>query len=188
MLFFRTNSLLSMRDVTHGTVIELIWTIIPALVLIAIAIPSFRVLYITDEVLAPNITIKAIAHQWYWSYCYDDLLHNIAYDSYMTSTDMLDQGALRLLDVDNSIVLPIGTIVRVLTTSTDVIHSFAIPSLGIKLDAMPGRLNQTNVLINRTGTYFGQCSELCGTYHAFMPIKLDAVSTEQFVGWLNSNV
>lgn len=148
----------------------------------AIAVPSFRVLYLSDEILVPNLTVKSIGHQWYWSYSLDDLVDNLAYDSYMVASDQLETGQLRLLEVDNSLVLPIGTIIRVLTVSTDVIHSFAVPSLGIKVDAIPGRLNQTTVLINRLGSFYGQCSELCGAYHAFMPIRVDGVTTGQFVG------
>lgn len=156
--------------------------------MIAIALPSFKALYLADEILAANITVKIIGHQWYWSYNYSDVAtaEPIAYDSYMTLDDDLQKGQLRILDADDPLVLPVGTIVRLLVTSTDVIHSFAMPSLGVKVDAMPGRLNQVTVLVNRTGTFFGQCSELCGTNHAYMPIKLDVVTPKQFVGWLKS--
>lgn len=180
-------NIISMRDMSHGTAIEMIWTILPAIILIAIALPSFRVLYITDEVLSANMTIKAIGHQWYWSYQYDDMLHNIAYDSYMVSSDMLSAGQIRLLEPDAALVLPIGMICRLLATSSDVIHSFAMPSFGLKLDAMPGRLNQSHILAARLGSYYGQCSELCGSYHAFMPIKIDVVSVPMFISWLRSN-
>lgn len=158
----------------------------PGFVLIAIALPSFRALYMSDEIMSPNITIKAIAHQWYWSYSFDDIVTPIAFDSYMLTNDSLEPGMLRLLDVDNALVLPIGTIIRLLATSTDVIHSFALPSLGVKLDCMPGRLNQATILAHRTGTFFGACSELCGAYHSFMPIRLDVVSTSQYLAWLKS--
>lgn len=182
------HNLISYKDTTHGTVIELIWTILPALILVAIAIPSFRVLYLSDEILVPNLTVKAVGHQWYWSYDLDDLMQNLSFESYMVGTDELEKGQLRLLEVDNSLVLPIGTIIRVLTVSTDVIHSFAVPSLGIKVDAMPGRLNQTTVLINRLGSFYGQCSELCGAQHAFMPIRIDGVTTGQFIGWVKAKL
>ena len=186
-LFIVHYNITSYRDTAHGTILELIWTITPALILIAIAVPSFRVLYLTDELLSANISIKVVGHQWYWSYGVDDVINALAYDAYMVSNDMLDVGQIRLLDVDNALVLPIGTIIRLLCTSTDVIHSWAMPSLGIKVDAMPGRLNQTNIVIDRLGTYYGQCSELCGAYHSFMPIRLDAVSPSQYIGWLNNN-
>ncbi|RYE15152.1 MAG: cytochrome c oxidase subunit II [Rickettsiales bacterium] len=159
---------------------------LPAFVLVAIALPSFKALYLADEILAANLTVKLIGHQWYWSYNYDDIAEPIAYDSYMVPKEDLEPGQLRMLEVDNPLVLPVGTIVRMLATSTDVIHSFAMPSLGIKIDCMPGRLNQVTVLANRTGTFYGQCSELCGAFHAFMPIKLDVVSPKQFVAWLKS--
>jgi cytochrome c oxidase subunit 2 len=128
-----------------------------------------------------------IGHQWYWSYGFDDISNAIAYDSYMLASDSLEPGQLRLLDVDNALVLPVGTIIRLLATSTDVIHSFAMPSLGVKIDCIPGRLNQATLLINRTGTFFGQCSELCGAFHSFMPIRLDVVNAKQFVAWLKAN-
>lgn len=185
-IFMHTSNLVSYSNMTHSTIVELIWTITPGFVLIAIAMPSFRALYMSDEIMSPNITIKAIAHQWYWSYSYDDIVTPVAYDSYMLTNDSLEPGMLRVLDVDNALVLPIGTIIRLLGTSTDVIHSFAVPSMGIKIDCMPGRLNQTTILANRIGTYFGQCSELCGAFHSFMPIRLDIVSTGQYLAWLKS--
>lgn len=184
---YRWN-IVSYKDLTHGTVVELIWTILPAFILVAIAVPSFRVLYLSDEILVPNLTIKAIGHQWYWSYSLDDLIESINFESYMVASDDLEKGQFRLLEVDNSLVLPIGTIIRVLAVSTDVIHSFAVPSLGIKVDAMPGRLNQTTILINRLGSFYGQCSELCGAYHAFMPIVINGVTPGQFIGWAKSLV
>jgi cytochrome c oxidase subunit 2 len=186
LIYNYRNNIISNKDLTHGTVIEMVWTITPALVLVAVGVPSFRVLYLSDEILSPNLTVKAIGHQWYWSYGLDDLVDNLAFDSYMVANDDLETGQLRLLDVDNSLALPVGTIIRMLTVSTDVIHSFAVPSLGIKVDALPGRLNQTTVLINRLGTFYGQCSELCGAYHAFMPISIDAVTPGQFIAWAKS--
>jgi cytochrome c oxidase subunit 2 len=186
LIYNYNNNIVGYRDITHGTVVEVVWTILPALILVAIAVPSFRALYLADEILSPVVTVKCVGHQWYWSYNYDDLLEPLAYDSYMVDTDTLEKGQLRLLDVDNSVVLPVNTLIRILTMSTDVIHAWAVPSLGIKLDAMPGRLNQTTVLINRLGSFYGQCSELCGTAHAFMPIRIDAVKPDQFVSWMES--
>jgi len=186
-LIIGKNNLIAMRNLNHGTVIELIWTILPAFILVAIALPSFKALYLADEILAANLTFKVIGHQWYWSYSFDDISNAIAYDSYMVASDSLELGQLRLLDVDNALVLPVGTIIRLLATSTDVIHSFAMPSLGIKIDCIPGRLNQATLLVNRTGTFFGQCSELCGAFHSYMPIRLDVANAKQFVAWLKAN-
>jgi cytochrome c oxidase subunit 2 len=153
----------------HGTLIELIWTITPALILISVAFPSFKLLYLVDEVIDPAMTIKALGHQWYWSYEYSDFINedgeSIEFDSYMVPTEELEEGQLRLLEVDNRVVVPIGTHIRFIVTGADVIHSWAVPSLGLKIDAVPGRLNQTSVLIEREGVYYGQCSEICGVYH-----------------------
>ena len=153
----------------HGTLIELIWTITPAFVLIAIAFPSFKLLYLMDEVIDPAMTIKALGHQWYWSYEYSDFVNedgeSIEFDSYLVPTDDLEEGQLRLLEVDNRVVVPVGTHIRFIVTGADVIHSFAVPSLGLKIDAIPGRLNQTSVLVEREGVYYGQCSEICGVHH-----------------------
>ena len=154
------------KYLNHGTLIELIWTVSPAIVLIAIAFPSFRLLYLLDEVISPTITIKVSGHQWYWSYEYSDYVtdsgESIEFDSYMIPESDLELGQFRLLDVDNKVVVPTDTHIRLIVTSTDVIHSFAVPSLGLKLDACPGRLNQASVLIDRQGTFYGQCSEICG--------------------------
>lgn len=151
------------------TLIELIWTITPAFVLIAIAFPSFKLLYLMDEVIDPAMTIKALGHQWYWSYEYSDFVNedgeSIEFDSYLVPTDDLEEGQLRLLEVDNRVVVPVGTHIRFIVTGADVIHSFAVPSLGLKIDAIPGRLNQTSVLVEREGVYYGQCSEICGVHH-----------------------
>jgi cytochrome c oxidase subunit 2 len=176
--------------IVHGTIIEIVWTITPSLVLAVIAIPSFALLYSMDEVIDPAITLKAIGHQWYWSYEYSDYKtsanESIAFDSYMIPEDELEEGQLRLLEVDNPIYLPVNTHIRLLITSEDVLHSWAMPSLGIKVDACPGRLNQTAIFINRQGTYYGQCSELCGVNHGFMPICLKAVSLEDYISWISS--
>ena len=157
------------KYLNHGTLIELIWTITPALVLIAIAFPSFRLLYLLDEVISPTITIKVVGHQWYWSYEYSDYVNesgeSIEFDSYMIPESDLELGQFRLLDVDNKVIVPVDTHIRLIVTGADVIHSWAVPSLGIKIDAVPGRLNQTSILAERTGVFYGQCSEICGVWH-----------------------
>jgi len=172
----------------HGTILELVWTITPAAILIAIAFPSFKLLYLLDEVVDPAITIKAVGHQWYWSYEYSDFVNDqgesLEFDSYLVPTDELDIGQLRLLEVDHRVVLPVSTHIRFILTAADVLHSFAVPSLGLKIDAVPGRLNQTSVIIERPGVYYGQCSELCGIHHGFMPIVIHAVSLTEYLLWL----
>jgi len=184
----------SLKDLSHGSVIEVIWTISPAIILILIAFPSFKLLYLMDEMIDPSITIKAVGHQWYWTYEYTDTLTEenslngqnsaLTFESYMVPTDSLEAGDLRLLSVDNRVVLPVDTMVRVIATGADVIHSWAVPSLGVKVDAIPGRLNQTSLDINREGIYYGQCSELCGVNHGFMPIAVEGVSLEAYISWL----
>lgn len=173
------------KYVRHGQVIEIIWTIFPAVILLLIAFPSFILLYLCDEVLTPAMTIKVIGLQWYWKYEYSDFVDSIGetieFESYVIPDDMLEPGALRLLDTDTSIVVPVDTHIRFVVTANDVIHSFTIPSLGMKIDATPGRLNQVSALIQRTGVYYGQCSELCGVNHGMMPIKLECVSIEDFI-------
>jgi len=175
---------------THGTVIELVWTIVPALVLLAIALPSFRLLYLMDEIVLPGLTIKVVGHQWYWSYEYSDYLtaegEPLEFDSYLVPENDLELGELRLLAVDEPVVLPVDTTVRAIITATDVIHDWAIPSMGIKLDALPGRLNQASIIAQRTGTFYGQCSELCGVFHGFMPVQIEVVSSDNFLRWLGT--
>lgn len=177
---------------THNTLLEVVWTIVPSFVLVAISVPSFALLYAMDEVIDPAITLKAVGHQWYWSYEYSDYANSedgsIVYDSYMIPEDVLEEGQLRLLDVDNRVVLPTDTHVRVIVTSTDVIHSWAVPSLGVKVDAIPGRLNQASIFIQRPGVYYGQCSEICGVNHGFMPIVVEAVSMDEYVNWVASQL
>nr|AOY39957.1 cytochrome c oxidase subunit 2 [Xyleborus sp. BMNH 1040067] len=174
------------RFLLEGQLIEMIWTILPALILIIIALPSLRLLYILDENLNPMISIKAIGHQWYWSYEYSDY-KNIEFDSYMLPSNELTSSGFRLLDVDNRLVIPFNTQIRILTTSTDVIHSWTIPSLGVKIDSVPGRLNQSNMFINRTSLLFGQCSEICGANHSFMPITIESISPKFFIKWISMN-
>jgi cytochrome c oxidase subunit 2 len=178
------------KYLNHGTLIELIWTITPAFILIAIAFPSFRLLYLLDEVISPTITIKVVGHQWYWSYEYSDYINesgeSIEFDSYMIPESDLELGQFRLLDVDNKVMVPTDTHIRLIVTASDVIHSFAVPSLGIKIDAVPGRLNQTSILAERTGTFYGQCSEICGVWHGFMPIAIEAVSVQDYLAWVDA--
>lgn len=173
------------KYLVEGTMIEIVWTCIPAFILLFIAFPSLQLLYSMDEVVDPSLTIKAVGHQWYWSYEYSDVDgDSIEYDSYMIPTSDLNYGDLRLLEVDNKIVVPVDVQVRVVITGADVIHCFAVPSLGVKVDAIPGRLNQVNFLVKRPGAYYGQCSEICGSDHSFMPIVVEAVSQEKFINWI----
>jgi cytochrome c oxidase subunit 2 len=178
---------IAQKYLTHGTVLELIWTISPALILIAIA---FKLLYLMDEVISPTLTIKVVGHQWYWSYEYSDFItdsgESIDFDSYMIPESDLELGQFRLLDVDNKLIIPVDCHVRLIVTGADVIHSFAVPSLGLKLDCVPGRLNQVSFLAERAGTFYGQCSEICGVWHGFMPIVVEAVSSPDFLVWIDS--
>nr|YP_010564359.1 cytochrome c oxidase subunit II [Laelia coenosa]UYX62382.1 cytochrome c oxidase subunit II [Laelia coenosa] len=173
------------RFLLEGQMIELIWTILPAITLIFIALPSLRLLYLLDELNNPLITLKSIGHQWYWSYEYSDF-HNIEFDSYMIQPNDMSSNNFRLLDVDNRIILPMNNQIRIMVTATDVIHSWTIPSLGVKIDANPGRLNQTTFFINRPGIFYGQCSEICGTNHSFMPIVVESISIKNFINWINN--
>nr|YP_010626131.1 cytochrome c oxidase subunit II [Inocellia hainanica]WBK02955.1 cytochrome c oxidase subunit II [Inocellia hainanica] len=173
------------RFLLEGQLIELIWTILPAITLIFIALPSLRLLYLMDELNNPLITLKSIGHQWYWSYEYTDFLKN-SFDSYMIQINNLTKSSFRLLDVDNNIILPFMTQIRLLATATDVIHSWTVPSLGVKIDATPGRLNQTNFFMNQSGLFFGQCSEICGANHSFMPIVIESTSLKNFLNWLKN--
>ena len=186
--FFNNSNNHKVDNFVHGTTIEIIWTTIPAILLFMIAIPSFALLYSMDEIIDPEITLKVIGRQWYWSYEYTPNIteESIAFDSYMVQEDDLEIGQLRLLEVDNRVILPINTHIRVLITASDVLHSWAIPSLGVKLDACPGRLNQTSIFLKREGVFYGQCSEICGINHGFMPIVIEAVSVSDFVTWVES--
>nr|QLY89891.1 cytochrome c oxidase subunit II [Limnius volckmari]UJG45269.1 cytochrome c oxidase subunit II [Leuctra hippopus] len=181
-LFFNLNI---NRYLLEGQTIEIIWTILPAVTLIFIALPSLRLLYLLDEVSNPAITLKTVGHQWYWSYEYSDFLQ-VEFDSYMIPYHEQNEAGFRLLDVDNRAVLPMNTQVRILVTAADVLHSWAVPALGVKVDATPGRLNQTSFLMNRPGLFFGQCSEICGANHSFMPIVIESVPTNTFINWVSS--
>ena len=168
---------------SHNTMLEVAWTVVPVIILLIIAVPSFRLLYFTDRVEDADMTLKAIGHQWYWSYEYPD--HgDFTFDALMLEDDELEEGQPRLLATDEAVVLPVGAKIRLLTTADDVIHSWAIPAFGVKMDSVPGRVNETWFQINREGTYYGQCSELCGTLHGFMPIMIEAVSQEEFDAWV----
>nr|YP_010592934.1 cytochrome c oxidase subunit II [Anomala corpulenta]WAB65617.1 cytochrome c oxidase subunit II [Anomala corpulenta] len=172
------------RFLLDGQTIEIIWTILPAITLIFIALPSLRLLYLLDEVNNPLVTIKTIGHQWYWSYEYSDFM-NFEFDSYMIpSMEMIPQN-FRLLDVDNRVILPFNSQIRMMVTAADVIHSWTIPAFSVKIDATPGRLNQISFLINRTGLFYGQCSEICGANHSFMPITVESISPSYFTKWVS---
>ena len=168
---------------SHNTVIEVLWTVVPVLILVGIAIPSFRLVYYADRTPNADITIKVTGHQWYWEYNYPDS-GNINFSSYIVPDDQLKPGQRRLLEVDNQLVLPAGKNIRILTTSADVIHSFFVPSLGVQRYAIPGRTIETWVRIDLPGTYYGQCNQICGTNHDAMPIAIHAVAPEDFNSWL----
>jgi cytochrome c oxidase subunit 2 len=168
----------------HNTLLEIVWTAVPIVILVIIAIPSLKLLYFSNKAQDPEMTLKVTAHQWYWSYNYPD--HgDFGFDSVPVATEELQPGQPRLLTVDNPIVLPVGTNIQVLVGTDDVIHNWAVPSLGLKTDAVPGRANETWVRIDKEGTYYGMCSELCGVNHYYMPIQIHAVSKEKFAEWVD---
>jgi cytochrome c oxidase subunit 2 len=178
---------------THSTNLEIVWTILPAIILVIIAVPSFALLQATEAKVMPNITLKVVGHQWYWSYEYSDYTvdnieseeqTDISYDSYMIPETKLTIGSLRLLEVTKRVVLPVKVNIRILVTAADVLHSWAVPSFGIKVDACPGRLNQTHLNVNRPGVYYGQCSEICGVNHGFMPIVVRVVKYSNYLTWI----
>nr|YP_009647027.1 cytochrome c oxidase subunit 2 [Chloropicon roscoffensis]QBX98662.1 cytochrome c oxidase subunit 2 [Chloropicon roscoffensis] len=180
------------HKITHGTLIEIVWTVTPSLILILIALPSFALLYSMEEIVDPAVTLKAVGHQWYWVYEYSD--YNVSdeealtFESYMVAEDDLEPGQLRLLEVDNRVVLPVQTHIRVVITAADVLHSWAVPSLGVKCDAIPGRLNQVSLFIKREGVFYGQCSELCGVNHGFMPIVVESVPVDDYIQWVTNKI
>nr|QOJ44853.1 cytochrome c oxidase subunit II [Allobates chalcopis] len=176
---------LSNTNTIDAQEIEMVWTIMPAIILIVIALPSLRILYLMDEISSPDITVKTIGHQWYWSYEYSDFI-NLNFDSYMIPSKDLYPGQFRLLEVDNRMTTPIGMATRTIITAEDVLHSWAVPTLGVKIDAIPGRLNQTSFLISRPGVYYGQCSEICGANHSFMPIVIESIPMKEFLAWTSS--
>nr|YP_010546431.1 cytochrome c oxidase subunit II [Miridiba trichophora]UYI30127.1 cytochrome c oxidase subunit II [Miridiba trichophora] len=180
-LFFNTYNY---RYLLEGQMIEIIWTILPAVTLIFIALPSLQLLYLLDEINNPLVSIKTIGHQWYWSYEYSDFM-SFEFDSYMIPMNDMLPNNFRLLDVDNRTILPYSSQIRMMITAADVIHSWTIPALSVKIDATPGRLNQISFLINRAGLFFGQCSEICGANHSFMPITVESISPSYFVKWIS---
>lgn len=182
MIRFNARANPKPQTFSHNTALEVAWTAIPVLILLVIAVPSFKLLYFMDRTNEADFTLKVTGHQWYWSYEYPD--HNLAFDSFMKDSSALEPQDPRLLAVDNEVVIPVGATVRVLMTSQDVIHAWAVPALGVKTDSMPGRLNETWIRADRAGTYYGQCSELCGVNHGFMPIAVRAVSAEEFKSWV----
>nr|YP_009747382.1 cytochrome c oxidase subunit II [Aphrodita australis]QII43113.1 cytochrome c oxidase subunit 2 [Aphrodita australis] len=183
ILSLMMNSL-TCNNILEAQEIETIWTILPAIVLLFLALPSLRLLYLMDEISSPMVTIKTIGHQWYWSYEYSDFMH-LEFDSYMIPSEELKLGQFRLLEVDHRAILPMQTEIRILVTAADVIHSWTVPSLGVKADAIPGRLNQLGFFISAPGVYYGQCSEICGANHSFMPIAIEAVDSLSFSKWIS---
>ena len=168
---------------THNVTVEILWTLIPCLILIVMAVPSFKILYKQDTIPKADLTIKAVGYQWYWGYEYPD--ENIIFDSYMIEEKDLRADQPRLLAVDNEVVVPVNKVVKVLITANDVLHAWALPAFGVKRDAVPGRINETWFKAEKEGTYYGQCSELCGIKHAFMPITVKVVSEEDYQEWLS---
>jgi cytochrome c oxidase subunit II len=183
MVRFNSRSNPAPTRTSHNTVIEVLWTVVPVIILVIIAVPSFKVLYYMDKTQDAEMTLKVTGRQWYWDYSYPDQ-GDIGFSSYMIPDEEIKPGQKRLLEVDNRIVLPIDTNIRILVTAGDVIHSWAMPALGIKKDAIPGRINETWARIDKEGVYYGQCSEICGTNHGFMPIAIEAVSKERFQQWV----
>nr|YP_009734652.1 cytochrome c oxidase subunit II [Sphaerothecum destruens]QID02695.1 cytochrome c oxidase subunit II [Sphaerothecum destruens] len=190
MRFRSSVRLISHRYLNHGTMVEMVWTVLPVLVLVIMAFPSFKLLYLMDEIVEPGLTVKVIGRQWYWVYEYSDYVNkggeSLAFDSYMIPVEDLGLGDFRLMEVDNSLVVPRNVQIRLVVTASDVIHSWAVPSLGIKLDAIPGRLNQVGMLIPRLGLYYGLCSEICGTGHSSMPIVVKVETMENYVSWVSN--
>jgi len=168
---------------SHNTLVEVLWTLIPCLILVVMAVPSFKVLYSQDTIPKADVTIKAVGYQWYWGYEYPD--ENIIFDSYMVDEKDLKENQPRLLTVDNEIYVPVNKVIKVMITANDVLHAWALPSFGVKRDAIPGRINETWFKADKTGTFYGQCSELCGIKHAFMPITVNVVSEEKYNQWLD---
>ena len=179
---FRASRNPNPSKTTHNVAVEVLWTLIPCLILIVMAVPSFKILYKQDTIPKADVTVKAIGYQWYWGYEYPD--ENIIFDSYMIETKDLKENQPRLLAVDNEVVVPVNKVVKVLITANDVLHAWALPSFGVKRDAVPGRINETWFKAEKVGTYYGQCSELCGIKHAFMPITVRVVSEEEYTEWL----
>ena len=179
---FRASRNPNPSKTTHNVAVEVLWTLIPCLILIVMAVPSFKILYKQDTIPKAEVTIKAIGYQWYWGYEYPD--ENIFFESYMIKEEDLKENQPRLLAVDNEVVVPVDKVIKVLITANDVLHAWALPSFGVKRDAVPGRINETWFKAEKVGTYYGQCSELCGIQHAFMPITVRVVTDEEYAQWL----
>lgn len=179
---FRARKNPEPSHVAHNTLLEMIWTAVPVLVLVFIAFPSFKLLYMMDVTPKAELTIKATGNQWYWTYEYPD--HKIQFDSNILADHQIKPGQFRLFEVDNRVFVPVNTNIRIITTSSDVVHSWAVPAFGVKRDSVPGRLNETWFNVRKEGVYYGQCSELCGVKHGFMPIVVEAVSKVKFDQWL----
>lgn len=196
ILFFNKQTNAISIKFTHSNLLEVVWTIIPAFVLVLISIPSFSLLYSLDEILNTSLSLKIVGHQWFWSYEYSDTFffnntlftNDLVFDSYIIETNDLVKGLFRLLEVDNRTVLPINTNIRLLLSSSDVLHSWCVPSLGVKIDACPGRLSEISTFIKRKGVFFGQCSEICGINHGFMPIVVVSTSKANFIAWRNNQI
>nr|UFY97888.1 cytochrome c oxidase subunit II [Hyalopterus amygdali] len=182
MIFIINNKFINIK-ISENQMIEFIWTITPPIILIFIAMPSLHLLYLMDEIKCPILTIKIFGHQWFWSYEYSDF-SNIEFESYMMNE--LNKENFRLIEVDNKTIMPFKFNIRLLISSDDVIHSWTIPSLAIKIDAIPGRMNQINLFMNRPGMYFGQCSEICGINHSFMPIQIESINLNKFIYWIKN--
>ncbi len=184
---FRAGANPTPSKVHHNTLLEVAWTIIPVIILVVIAVPSFRLLYFRGDIPKSDVTIKAIGKQWFWTYEYPGANAGFTYDSLgLSDADAAKAGEPRLLGVDNVVVVPVDKVIEVVTTGADVIHSWALPQMGVKMDAVPGRLNHTWFKAEHTGTYYGECSELCGARHAFMPIEVKVVSDADYAAWLVS--
>nr|AKM69991.1 cytochrome oxidase subunit II [Saltusaphis sp. YW-2015] len=182
MIFIIFNKFINIK-ISENQIIEFIWTTIPPIILIFIALPSLHLLYLMDEIKSPIMTIKIFGHQWFWSYEYSDFF-NIEFESYMINN--LEKNNFRLIEVDNKTIIPYKFNIRLLISSDDVIHSWTIPSLAIKMDAIPGRMNQINLFMNRPGLFFGQCSEICGINHSFMPIQIESINLNKFIYWIKN--
>nr|AAK32123.1 cytochrome oxidase subunit II [Hamamelistes miyabei]AAK32128.1 cytochrome oxidase subunit II [Hamamelistes miyabei]AAK32129.1 cytochrome oxidase subunit II [Hamamelistes miyabei]AAK32130.1 cytochrome oxidase subunit II [Hamamelistes miyabei] len=182
MMFIIKNKFINIK-IMENQIIEIIWTTIPPIILIFIAMPSLHLLYLMDEIKSPIMTIKIFGHQWFWSYEYSDF-SNIEFEAYMINN--LNKENFRLIEVDNKTIIPFKFNIRLLISSNDVIHSWTIPSLAIKMDAIPGRMNQINLFMNRPGMYFGQCSEICGINHSFMPIQIESININKFIYWIKN--
>ncbi len=183
MIRFRASKNPTPSRTTHNTALEIIWTIVPIVILVVIAVPSFRVLYFMDRAVDAEMTIKAIGNQWYWTYEYPDD-GDFVFDAIMLEDDEIGEGQIRLLETDTHVVVPVDTTIRLLVTASDVLHAWAIPAFGVKMDAVPGRINETWFRVEKQGIYYGQCSELCGIHHGFMPIVVEAVSKERYAEWV----